>query len=421
MQKSFEILANKIAKKAGKTFEQILIEVDNTSIATLQGELDHYYNEYILNNIPLIRRYSFNTQTPSDVIGEFHQLEDAYKLKHEDEGIDPKKLITPDQMKEDDAKKIMEFPDGWVWWILPINYSEAEARSGDNCGTCEMEDSELLSLRRPIKVGEETWWKSELTAELTDEGMIRQLRHGNDKPDAKYNPYIMKLLVEYESINGFELPDYKPNDTFFVKDLPYEDQKELEEVNSNLVVEPGVTTRTNFEVYDELVSESDVLDVDTWSEAVEEVRNYWLNIESDILVRYNVLLNEVTWQGDDADYGDSEVVSEVIGKEQDEPLCKDGKTHEWVKNELSNNLTEVDVNIGGEEVYITCYDADICKNCGIWRAGVNEDSKMYKDYGNHRYEVPERIIYIYEQVVYQESTVAIEEWVAELEEGGGTL
>ena len=405
-------LIGKYANKTGMSNGQVESAVTSIPSTELRARFEHYFDPNIVGVIQKIKDYSFQWQTPEQVLNDFHRFEDEYRAKTAG-GIDPKVLIRPDQMEEE-ATNILEFPDGWVWWDLNTYKSKEESRSGNNCGTCEFQDSTLLSLRRPIKIGGEIWWKSELTAEFTDGGYIRQLRHGNDKPDNLYHPYIMKLLMEYDGINGFEVPDYQPHDTFSVDDLTEEEQEALEAKNSDLVSEPQERSRTYFSAWDNLTGDSEYLDANTGEEAVEETKRLIKGLSSDIYVYYTMGLEERDQDGNE--YG-SDAITEGIGEFQPSPECVEEK-HNWVENtDVTDKVSEnIPLEIAGEEFHIQSFYPEVCSHCGKYKAVVKEDSYIHKVKYHITSDEIKRTIEIPYQEVYTESDVISQEWIEYLKQ-----
>lgn len=410
-------IVRSFSDKSGIEIDKVMDSILAFDVDEILGKLEHFFDENTVNLITKIRNYSFQYQTPEQVLSDFSRFEDEYRSKTSG-GLDPKVLIRPDQF-EKGAKKILEFPDGYAWWDLNTNTSREESRSGNNCGTCEFADSTLLSLRRPIKIGGETWWKSELTAELTDRNTIRQLRHGNNKPENIYHPYIMKLLlnqglsVSRRSIDGFEHPDYLPTDTFSVGDLSGSEFRELEDNNSDLVSEPANVNKTYFQLFDSISDDTKYLDATSWPSAIEEAKEIIKGYKSDIFILYTMYLQETDRDGDD--YG-GDTISEKVGDLQKEPPCTE-PNHNWVENkEVTDKVSEnIPINIVGIELHIQTSDPEVCSNCGRYRSMVNEDSIISPAKGNWPdNEEIKRTIDSYWQLVYTEADVISKEWIESL-------
>lgn len=413
-----EPVLSKFSAKAGIDRFALADLLSELYMNTLKTELEHYFDPNILEMIPKIQGYSFQWQTPQQSLDDFKKFEDEFKLKHSG-GYDVKVLIRPDQF-EPKAEKIIEFPDGLVWLNLNTHTSKEESRSGNNCGTCELGDSTLLSLRRPIRIGKDTYWKSELTSELTSGGKIRQLRHGNEKPDDEYHPYIMKLLLEYDEIVGFELPNYLPERTFKVDDLTEEEMKALGRHNQKLLEEPESTTHTDFEIYDELNEGSgDWLGVDNWRDARIAAKEYIQGLSFDVRTRYRVTLQELEVSENDIEAVDSERVYADAGEDPEEPECVQDQ-HEWVSNEISDTFDEVEVTIGDNWFFVSCDAQEVCRHCGTYRAEIDEKSSIVASgRGYHDSGSIERQIDLFSQIVYKDADRESEQWVENLLGEGG--
>lgn len=399
-----------IAAKSGMDVDELFITSKVTDFGELISKLEHFFNEHTVAAVPKIRNYSFQWQTPEKAVTDLEMLEEEIRIKQG--GIDPKVLIRPDQI-EKGAEKLIEFPDGWVWWKLNTHSSREESRSGNNCGTCELNNSTLLSLRRPIKIGKEVWWKSELTAELTEDNKIRQLRHGNEKPDAEYHPYIMKLLL-VANIDGLERPEYEPKSTFYVDDLSDEDQATLEEESPDLLKEPEEgRSSTYFEYFDSLAEYGEILDADDWEEAIKEAKKVIKSLSSDILVTYSLVVFETDTDGDSA--GD-ESVGEWVGALQDGPDCIDkipGKdTHDFVNDDIAYGFKSIRVDICGKEYDVMCSHPQVCRRCGTYIAVINNHStiRSTSKYSPREPEI-KRQIEIEDQSVFKEADEVSRAWV----------
>lgn len=404
-----------LAAKAGMDLDKFIEVAEGMNLDELLPRLEHFFNEHTIAAVPKIRNYSFQWQTPDQVLSDLEKLEEEVRVKQG--GIDPKVLIRPDQF-EKNAEKLVEFPDGWAWFKLHTHTSKEESRSGNNCGTCELGESTLLSLRRPIKIGKETWWKSELTAELTADNKIRQLRHGNEKPDDEYHPYIMKLLLMGD-IDGFELPEYQPKDTFYVEDLSDNDKATLEAESPDLLKDPEEgRSRISFEMWDPIAEDNEYLGANDWEEAIKEARGILKGLSSDILVTYSVVVSERDNDGET--YGD-EFIGEWVGSIQDVPDCIDkipGKdTHDFVNDDIAYGFESIRVDICGRGYEVECKHPQVCRRCGTYVAMVDKYSKIRNTsrYASDEREI-KRQIEIEDQPVFKEADETSEAWVENLRE-----
>lgn len=125
---------------------------------------------------------------------------------------------------------------GFYWADLETNESDEECNRMGHCGRTG-KGNNLFSLRETIKLqgGKYTLNRSHLTASISDEGILYQLKGPkNSKPKAEFHQYIVPLFFmiggggeEHDYyINGFG-SEYASNLDFKLSDLPEESIKVL--------------------------------------------------------------------------------------------------------------------------------------------------------------------------------------------------
>ena len=125
---------------------------------------------------------------------------------------------------------------GFYWVDLETNESDEECDRMGHCGRTG-KGNNLFSLRETIKLpgGKYTLNRSHLTASISDEGILYQLKGSkNSKPKAEFHQYIVPLFFmiggggeEHDYyINGFG-SEYASNLDFKLSDLPEESIKVL--------------------------------------------------------------------------------------------------------------------------------------------------------------------------------------------------
>jgi hypothetical protein len=125
---------------------------------------------------------------------------------------------------------------GFYWADLETNESDEECDRMGHCGRTG-KGNNLFSLRETIKLpgGKYTLNRSHLTASISDEGILYQLKGSkNSKPKAEFHQYIVPLFFmiggggeEHDYyINGFG-SEYASNLDFKLSDLPEESIKVL--------------------------------------------------------------------------------------------------------------------------------------------------------------------------------------------------
>jgi len=112
---------------------------------------------------------------------------------------------------------------GFYWVDLETNSSDEECDRMGHCGRTGG-DKSLYSLRRTQRINEDfTLNKSYLTAAIGESnGVIYQLKGPkNSKPDEKYHPYIVDLILNDDHIQGFG-SEYGSGKDFKITDLSKE-------------------------------------------------------------------------------------------------------------------------------------------------------------------------------------------------------
>lgn len=143
---------------------------------------------------------------------------------------------------------ILDFrqPDGtgFYWADLNTNRSDEECNRMGHCGTTRYGNN-ILSLRKFVPIGKGfTLNKSVLTAAITSDGKIAQLKGPkNSNPDQAYHKYIIPLLnlkksnedgEESSVITGFR-PEYYSDADFSLSDLSDEEYSELITTNPSII------------------------------------------------------------------------------------------------------------------------------------------------------------------------------------------
>ena len=151
---------------------------------------------------------------------------------------------------------------GHYWVDLKTNRSDEECERMGHCGTTSSRNT-LYSLRRFIPIGRGfTLNKSLLTAAITPEGRIAQMKGPkNSKPPQEYHQYIIPLLNlkradeegnESNTITGFR-PEYGGDD-FMLKDLTDEQVIELMTTNPSLFNSPAGKILTAIKLKDPTIA-----------------------------------------------------------------------------------------------------------------------------------------------------------------------
>ena len=171
----------------------------------------------------------FGYETPLELMDELKVLDDAYKAKTQED----QRLLEPQEGDE----PYIKFGNGWAWWALSRGYCTEEAKAMGHCGNQgQVTGDQILSLREPRKKGGKTYWEPNLTFILDKStGLLGEMKgRGNEKPAARYHPYIITLLKD-QRIKGIKGGGYKPSHNFSMNDLTEEDRSKLEEEKPELM------------------------------------------------------------------------------------------------------------------------------------------------------------------------------------------
>jgi hypothetical protein len=156
----------------------------------------------------------------------YDQLVQAAKKWHDELGVGNGEI---NYVEENEI--LLDYRDegiGFYWVNLNTNTSDEECDRMGHCGRTSS-DNTIYSLREVKRFNEKyTINKSHLTAAIGNrDGIVYQMKGPkNSKPQEKYYPYIIDLLLKNEDIKGFG-SEYNSNDDFSLGDLPEDKVKEI--------------------------------------------------------------------------------------------------------------------------------------------------------------------------------------------------
>ncbi len=190
---------------------------DLRSPPAMKAQLAHFLSL----PIPEIQAYVFGTESPRHLFEQFAGYETEWRQRIEEE----RSLITP----EAEDETLIEFPDGFAWWLLPRGGCPVEAEAMGHCGNVPSQrpGDRILSLRRRVRRGDVERWYPVATFILDAAGQLGEMKgRGNDKPALKYHPYIIELL-RHHIITGIKGGGYMPENNFAMSDLDAETRDRL--------------------------------------------------------------------------------------------------------------------------------------------------------------------------------------------------
>ncbi len=199
--------------------------VDLDSFPEMKRSLDHYYSL----PVPDIQNRVLGVES-------WRQVQNVFSIAEQEWKEQATKMIRPH--KED--KIFKQFSDGWAWWWLPRASCSEESKAMGHCGNSPRageKNVSILSLREPKKYGKETLWYPHLTFILNgpgETGVLGEMKgRNNDKPVAKYHPYIVELLKD-NRIKGVVGGGYLPEHNFAMTDLTGAQRKQVSQANPNI-------------------------------------------------------------------------------------------------------------------------------------------------------------------------------------------
>lgn len=211
--------------------ELSMTHVNNARIFTLANlihmseSLAHYFSL----PIPEIQNTVFTNQNPSELLGKFSELEREWKDKQN-------QILKHTPEEESMMDTIIKFPDGKMWVNLNRPHCSAEGKAMGHCGnTASPQNGDnVLSLREPIKQGNEIKWRPLLTFILHKNGFLGEMKgRGNQKPAPQYHNEVIELL-KLPIIKGIQGGGYAPERNFAITDLSDKEQDALVEFKPGL-------------------------------------------------------------------------------------------------------------------------------------------------------------------------------------------
>ena len=216
-----------------KSLKTNYTRADVMSIRTMESSLEHFMQ----SDVRAIQNMVFDKQTPAKLFDTLRELENQHVSKAGDdhdakEWAEDKQLI--EQHSDDDV--IMKFPDGYCWVDLNTPADDDEGKAMGHCGNraSYKSDETILSLRKSVNYQGKKWWRPVCTFILDGNRFLGEMKgRGNDKPAARYHPYIIALLKS-KYVEGIKGGGYMPRNNFSLDDLDDSQRNELIEMKPEL-------------------------------------------------------------------------------------------------------------------------------------------------------------------------------------------
>jgi hypothetical protein len=185
------------------------------NISEYGNKLVNFLWHFLSMHISEIDNFRFENQDYEDILNKFIEIEKKWKEKQKS-WID----IT-NELKEGRISPVVVFDDGFRWFNLNRPQCEQEGKAMGHCGNCGgRSDDTILSLRKLKQEGGRMYARPSLTFILHDNGQLGEMKgRGNNKPNEKYHPYILRLLAQKNLIKGIEGGGYLPENNFSLGDL----------------------------------------------------------------------------------------------------------------------------------------------------------------------------------------------------------
>lgn len=198
-------------------------------------QLEYNFRHYSGIQYHKIQKYNPIGKTGSVVLSDLEALEQEYL---ENVGESDRFVA----LKEGD-KIIKDYGNGYVWMMLSRAYCSDEADAMGHCGNQggDRANERILSFRKQREVNGEMYFEPFMTFIWNQSNGLLGERKGraNEKPVAKYHPYIIDLL-KMNFIKGWGPEGYKPENNFSLNDLNDAQKQEVLEANPLLALYPGV-------------------------------------------------------------------------------------------------------------------------------------------------------------------------------------
>ena len=175
----------------------------------------------ISNKLASINDFLSDNNTDINIVKSLKTFDSLYDLSvqyHDNLSVVYKKDRTDETANTD---KFIEYPNGWYWINLNVDYSQDEA---DNMGHCGRDTGKILFSLRDDKL------QSHITASYSvSEKALYQIKgRKNSKPKSEYHEMIIDMILNSKyPVNMMKTGSYRPDLDFSLLDLTETKREEI--------------------------------------------------------------------------------------------------------------------------------------------------------------------------------------------------
>lgn len=240
-------IASKIEKELNKLkkFSYIEKSANQALNRPFMLQIDHFLS------LPIdkIQNYVWTDQTSKELLDQFTEFEDEWKDTLGENGV---RISSGDEM-------VLQFDGGKkAWWLLDRGACREEGDKMGHCGNVpqEREGDQILSFRTATENPD--IWVPHLTFIRDENDYLGEMKgRGNEKPNKKYHPYIVKLLLS-KYVEGVKGGGYMPENNFQLNDLDQATREKLIERKPQLASlydlykKEGLSDRVKNKIYEKI-------------------------------------------------------------------------------------------------------------------------------------------------------------------------
>lgn len=190
-------------------------------ISNVVRSLEHFLS---LDRVSKIQNHTWSNESPNNLLGIFRGYEREWQEESTDSGV---------SIREGDTLLIPFDGGSKAWWLLSRGACRDEADAMGHCGNVPSQKSgdRIISFR--IK-SDNNLWTPKLTFILHKDGYLGEMKgRANEKPAARYHPYIVELLKN-DIIKGIRGGGYASENNFSLEDLSENVRKDLIDLKPSL-------------------------------------------------------------------------------------------------------------------------------------------------------------------------------------------